>query len=116
MGKMKQAELVEEDVVMGVDTSKSQDSTGLQITFPGESAQKEVSLLQVIAAAVKDSTSVDVIERIIDLKNGQQEKHSFKLYLNSNLNFLKSKKQLLFIIKMVVKDIGMQKLDKLQDK
>jgi hypothetical protein len=87
MGKMKQAELVEEDVVMGVDTSKSQDSTGLQITFPGESAQKEVSLLQVIAAAVKDSTSVDVIERIIDLKNKEEDRAARKAFFQALSKF-----------------------------
>jgi len=81
MKKIKQAELVQED------TSHLQDSTELQITFPGESTQKEVSLLQVIAAAVKDSTSVDVIERIIDLKNKEEDRAAKKAFFRALSKF-----------------------------
>jgi len=80
MEEMKQAELVQEDVIMGADTSNSQDSTGLQITFPGESAQKEMSVIQILAGAVKDKSQLEIIEKLIALKNEEEDRRSKKAY------------------------------------
>jgi hypothetical protein len=87
MEEMKQAELVQEDTSHLVDTSHLQDSTGLQITFPGESAQKEVSIVQILAGAVKDKTQLEVIEKLIDLKNKEEDRQARKAYFKALAKF-----------------------------